>query len=893
MLRVLISRLLSLFEKTKDDEELDEEIRAHLDMTTEDNIRHGMSPVEARRAARRSFGGVEQMKEVRREIRGIRWLEETWRDVCHAARGLVASPGFTAVALVSLALGIGVNTAIFTMVHGILIERLPVAEPERIVQFTGSRGASDLRRFTYSVYEQVRWQTEVFDVVAGFASQRGVLETGGESLTVHLYLVTGEYFRLLDGSPALGRLLSEEDDRVEGADPVCVLSYSTWQTHFGGDPEIVGRALLIDGVPARVVGVAGAGFADAEMQRSVDLWMPTASKISLSPFARDYRNWIEILGRLRLGLTIESASARLEAARAAIESGLPERRRNRGARYRVVDASRGIDTWAAQLHDPLWILMGAVGFVLLIACANLANLLLARVSHRTQEFAVKLALGISRWRLMRQLLIESLMVAGAGGLAALAVSGAVTRGLLAVFNQGQRMETLQVRADATVLWFALACAAVTAVVAGLYPAWQATRTVPGPRLQAGARSGTRGNFVRRGLVVAQVTLTVALVYAAGLLSHSLRNLRAIDLGYEVDQVLTAELAPREIYHEAREQNMTGGRLRVSPVNRKVQLAALLERVQALPAVESADYSMPGLLTGPGSELCSSVAEADGTNRRLSDVTIVAAGPDFFSTYGIPVVQGRGFRTSDREGAPLVAVVNRRLGREIGDDPIGRQVRLCNGYPPEVVGVAADSKYYQVREEIQPTVYVAFDQDFPMFGGDALQVRFRGGLGSVESEVRELVRDVAPQYQVSSMNALEMLRDAQLQRERMLAHLSMLIGALGISLALVGIYGLVSYAVARRTREVGIRMSLGAQRADVLRLFVSEAFLLIAAGIAIGTPIAIALARGVESLLYEVSPTEPADLGVAVSLLAAAGLIAASIPAWRATRVNPVEAIRHE
>ena len=384
----------------------------------EDDLqRCGMAPEEARKAALRTYGGVEQAKELHRDARSFVWLEQLFQDLRHALRSLAKSPTFVTVAMLSLAFGIGVNTAVFTLVNGILLKTLPVPEPHRVVQLAGNSKVFDTKAFSYPVFREMERRKEIFSGLAGFAVRgQTFLQLNGESHPVAFELVTGGYFSFFGARPALGRLLDEEDDRVEGAHPVCVLSYEAWQRIFGGDPKVLGRFLAISAVPLEVVGVASPDFTGSELQKRYDVWAPTAM-IGAWSFPREEARavWLRILGRLQPGVSPAEASARLAAAGKGIEGGLPKDRVNAGQDYRLVDASRGADTWRTSLHDPLMVLMGTVSLVLLVACANLANLLLARTSERHREFAIKLSLGISRWRLLRQLLMETFAVVFAGG----------------------------------------------------------------------------------------------------------------------------------------------------------------------------------------------------------------------------------------------------------------------------------------------------------------------------------------------------------------------------------------------------------------------------------------------------------------------------------------------
>jgi predicted permease len=861
--------------------ELSREVAAHLALIEDDFRARGMSVAEARLAARRAYGGVEQSKELHRDARSFVWMEQAFQDLRHALRGLRKSPGFCAVALLSLACGIGVNTAIFTLVHGILLERLPVPDPERVVQVKAHFKEFDGAGFSYPVFTELRRQDAVFADVIGFERAPAVLTDGDARRPIRIENVTGTYFAFFGVRPALGRWIDAEDDRVEGARPVCVISHELWQTRFGGDPQVLGRTLQVSAASLQVIGVAPPGFRGADMQRSNDLWAPTAMMPEI--FRRGRRDtptwvWLSVLARLKPGVSFAEASSRLEAATAGIEAALPQNRANRNPVYRIVDASRGFDSWRTVLREPLILLMGAVTLVLLVACANLANLLLARAGERRQEFAIKLSLGISRWRLLRQLLFETFALTFAGGALGVVLAVFLTRYLLAVFNSGSRFQNLTVTPDATVLLYTLAGCLVTALIAGLYPAWHAARTDVARRLVAAAQA--RRAVTRRALILVQVTLAAVLLYGATLFTHSLRNLESIPLGFDIDRVLSVGI-----------RDNTPGKQRNS-VKGSPELAEVLARVRQLPGVEGAGYAHPGPLMAQSMSSDAEIVDSAG-RKRTFDISIMFASPGFLSTMKIPLLRGRDFTPADRDGAPGVLLVNERLASMIwpGENPIGKRLDGWSLKNAEIVGVVGNSHYRGVREKPLSIVYEPFDQE--AVDGGVLQIRYRGSLAAVEREVRQIVRQAAPRYVVAEASPMTLMRDGDIGQDRLLAFLSSIFGALGTGLALVGIYGLIAYSVTRRTREVGIRVSVGAQRRDVLWLFLRESIALLAAGVAIGLPLAILLARLARKMLYQVSPTDPGDLAITLACLGLGGLLAAYIPARRSTRIDPVRALRHD
>jgi predicted permease len=876
-IRRFFAKVRSMAGRGRAEREMAREIEAHLALIQEDFEGRGMAPRDARLAALRAYGGVEQAKELHRDERGFVALEQFLQDARHGVRALRKSPGFTAVALVSLALGIGANTAIFALVNGILLKKLPVGDPENIVQVNARVRQFESTSYSYPAFRELRRQNAVFQEMIGFSGHEAMLDIGGQTRRIQAELVSGSYFAFFGSIPALGRLIGPADDADENGEKVCVLSYQFWRSRFGADPAVIGKIVRVNTAPMRIIGVAPANFIGAELERRYDLWVPTTAALIVTANPRETPNysWIEILARLKPGVSRAQANAWLRAASPAIEAALPPHMGNPGEILSTVEASRGYDggkgSTRAVLHEPLAILMGAVLLVLLVACANLANLLLARASERQQEFAIKLSLGISRGRLLRQQMLEVLMLSAVGGGFALAVAQVIVPLLLAIFNTGGSAP-LHVDLDASVLAFTFGACILTALIAGLYPAWRASRTEPAPAIKGGAIHSPHREYVRQVLIVTQVGLALVLLFGAALFTHSLGKLRTIDLGYPIERQLSVRVTP-------------DGSHRRAPV---APLSRVLARVRQLPGVESAALADPGTLS-----LGAMMGGIQTGVRDLDSIYFQLASPGYFAAMGIPLLRGRDFHAADAPDSASVAIVNRSLAEALwpGEDPIGKRFDGWSKKGIEVVGVCADSKYRNIREKMRPIAYLAFDQT-ASFGG-TIEIRCRSPFDGVERDVRRIVKTEAPEYQVDDVSSMELLRDAQIARDRVLAFLSSMFGGLGTTLALVGIYGLISYSVARRTREVGIRMSVGAQRGDVLWLFVRETALLIGLSLALAAPAALWFARWVKAMLYNVSPSDPRDLAIAVSLLAAGGLAASVIPAWRATRVDPVRALRYD
>jgi len=880
-LKHLLSKIRNLFLRQRADQEMTREIASHLALLEDEFLRRGLDLPEARLAARRAYGGIEQAKELHRDARSLVWLEQLLQDLRHAWRSLRKSTTFVAVALLSLAFGIGVNTSIFTLVNGILLKKLPVPDPDRIVQLRQHLPQFDNVAFSYPVFRELRKQSGIFADVLAFSGRVGALDMGDERRKVEYEVATGNYFAFFGARPAIGRLLDDEDDRVEGTHRVCVLSYAAWQSLFGGDAQVLNRTIRIDGNPLQIIGVAKPDFVGAELQQRYDFWVSTALAADLTHNKRESPNtfWLRTLARLKPGISFAEGRARLISASRSIEDALPKNRGNVGAVYQFQGASKGFDSWRTELHDPLLILMGAVTLVLLVACANLAHLLLARTSERHQEFAIKLSLGISRRRLLGQVLIETLLVAFSGGALAFGLSVGLTRLLLRMFNAGNRYLGLAVHPDGFVLLYAFVACLLTALIAGIYPAWQASRTDATPGLKGSALLGVRRSFVRRSLILVQVALAVVLLFGASLFTHSLRQLYVTNLGYALDHMVAIDIQEQGL------ASFLNGTSRTQLVFRD-----LLARARQLPGVESAAVSQSGVLSG--SSMWDDVTVHENPHK-ISEVSIVIASPSYFATMRIPLLRGRDFTAYDRKGAPPVAIINQRLASLIaaGHDGLGAHLDTWDVKGLEVVGIAENTRNQDARENTKPIVYLAYDQT-PVSGG-VLEVRSSGAPAQLERSIREMLKTIAGEFQVANVTTLELMRDNTLAQDRFLTFLSTLFGVLGTALALVGIYGLISYSVTRRTREIGVRISIGAQRGDVLSLFLREAAFLVAGGMLIGLPLALLLARFLRKMLFEVSTSDPLGISVTLALLALGGLLASFIPARRATQVNPVQALRYD
>jgi len=867
-----------------------EEFSTHLEMLESNFRRSGMSEEEARHAARREFGGVDQAKEMYRDQRSFAFLEQFLQDTRYALRGLGRAKGFLAMATISLALGIGVNTTIFTLVNAIVLKNISVPHADRVVQIEqrilGPSG-DFFGSFSYPFYRELRRRGEIFDgLIAAWSKPYGIRE-GGSERTIYALYVSGSYFSFTAARPYLGRLLDENDDSAEGASPVCVISYRLWSSMFGQDPRAIGRSIRLGDHRLEIVGVTGPGFAGTDLQREYDVEIPMSMTHYMGLMHRDSANvsWLWILARLKEGIRPETASDRLTVLGNQISEMMPKDAPNVGkSAFRAKPSPRGFDEFSTRLRAPLAVLMTTVALVLLVACLNLANLLLARGHRREREVALRLSLGASRWRILRQLMVENFYLAAAGGILGGVAAVALVRLLLREFNKGQVYEQLHVSTDQNVLWFALGLVILTMLAFGLVPAWLASGVSPHGALQGDGRGamGTRPrSLLRRALITAQVALTVILVFGAALFGRSLRNLRTIDVGLQPEQLLLADLSL---------DSDTGNRLAPPDFTKEV-----VERLGQMPGVQSAAYGVPGILSG--AMFGGTVQVVGRAESHTNDLTnyFSFVSPGYFRTVGIPVVAGREFDQTDRKGSQPVAIVNEEFVHVYfpKEDPVGKQ--FLGGFSGKealtIVGVVKTMPYFELRQPDQVMVYQSASQ-YPQ-GWQVLHVRVRGNPQAFERQIRDLIHDAAPQMPLHEIRTMALVRDATIARERMLALVSTLFGILALSLSAVGLYGLISYSVAARTREVGIRISVGASQAGILRLFLQESLTLVAIGLAAGCLCSLAGARLLQSLLFGLQVEDPLTVGMTVATLMVTALVSTIVPAARATRIDPASALRHE
>ena len=873
--RSVITRLLGVLGLGRRDADLDEELRFHVEMEAQENVRRGMTPEEARRAARVRVGGCEQTKEICRDQRGVPFLEELSRDVRNALRGLRANPGFTATALLTLSLGIGVNTAVFQMVHSVLFRPLPFDEPQDIVAVWESRSAGDQGRQLVSPPNFTDWREDgaVFEQVTAVATIGRVLTGRGEPRRLRGYGVTPDFFKMFRVDPIRGRAFDREEG-LPGRDAVVVLSEHLWRQTFGGDPEILGRRILLDDRPRTVIGVVPDRF---RILNDPDIWTPLA--FPPEELTEGYRGarYLRVMARLRSGTSLAEARAHMDVLARNSAAGHPN---NRGWGIRLVPLHEQLTN---NMRLTLWILYGAVGFVLLIACGNVASLVLARGLNRGREIAVRAALGAGRGRILRQLATESVVLAGIGAAVGLVVAhyGVVH---LAGLTPPGITDAGNLASDWRVFAYAGCLTLFTAILFGLLPGLRVSRVSLGEVLNSNGRSSTASPSTSRlhgFLVMAEVAFSVVLLTGAGLTVRSLWFLHSVDPGFETQETLTTSVSlPATRYRDEHQ--------------RWAFYEALIERLRSLPGVES--VALANNLPLSGSRMTFGF---DIKNRPPAspDEKLFAqyhvATPEYFRAIGIPVQAGREFEDRDHAGAPAVAIINDTLARRFfpNQDPVGHHIGVANDNlaPREIVGVVANVKHFGLATDAAPEIYVPLAQDPWKFATLLIRTRLdAGGLApAVRAAVRHLDRDLPIGSLVPARTLIE--RETTPVRYRML-----LLGAFALTallLALAGIYGVTSYAVTRRRHEIGIRMALGARRHGIVTLVLRRTMALILAGLVVGLAGSLALTRFLESLIVGVTPTDPATLTAISLLLIACALTACWLPARRASRVDPTRALR--
>lgn len=833
-------------------------------------------------------------------------LESTKQDVRYGIRQLRQSPGFTAIAVLSLALGIGANTAIFQLIDVIRLKMLPVHNPQELASIDFEKGSTRSgwfstrsARLTYAQWEQIRAGQQAFTGVLAWSAERFNLTSGGESRFAEGLFVSDGFFRELGVNPVLGRTFSAQDDTETCGNPAAVLSYAFWQREFGGDPGILGRTVTLNGYKFPVAGVTPPAFFGVEVGNRYDVAIPLCADRLL---ADDKKGripnrtawWLSMMGRLKPGWTPQRATSQLHALSPSImRATLPptykavQAKKYLANKLAATDAGTGISGLRQQYERPLWLLMATAGLVLLIACANLANLLLARASVREREIGVRLAIGASRWRLVRQLLAESLLLAFAGAGLGIGLAQVLSRGLIAFINTSNDPLFVGLGMDWRLLGFTAALAMLTCLLFGLAPALRATKMSPASAMRAGGRSVTSGPerfSLRRGLVATQVALSLVLLVGALLFVRTLRNLLTTEAGFNAQGVLAVSL--------------DFGRAEYSKERRPVVYRELHDKLAALPGVISTAQVMMTPVSGSG---WNNDIGPDGTpaaaSGKLSFFNRVS--PGYFKTMGTRLTAGREFNDRDTLSSPKVAIVNEVFARKFfgGVNPVGRTFHLeAEAGKPEplvqIVGMVENTKYYELREDFLPIGFFPIAQDDDPGPGATFALRMAGSTGSLMSLIKTAVAEMNPAIAIEFRPLSAQLRESLL-RERLMATLSGGFGLLAGLLSTLGLYGVIAYMVARRRNEIGLRIALGADRGRVIRLVLRETILLLGVGLIAGVLIALWAGRAAATLLFGLKPYDPISMLTAIVLLAAIALLASYGPARRAAAIEPMVALRDE
>jgi predicted permease len=888
--RALLARILGLAGGRRRDRDLQAEVASHLQMHVDELVRAGMPVGEARRIAHLKFGAVEAAKEAYRDRRGVPGIETTIQDVRHGLRVWARSPGFTAVALASLALGIGANTAIFSIVNSLVLRPLPVREPSQLVQIQRTAGHPILSN---PIWEALRSRPDLFARSAAWGTTTFNLSEGGEAQTVSGLWVSGGFFETFGVRPRLGRLFTDTDDRRGGGaeGPVAVLGYGFWQRQFGGALDVVGRPLRLAGVPFTVVGVAPPEFFGGEVGRSFDVAVPLGSEPLTRPRSMlDMRAgwWLNVFARLRPDETIDRASQALREIQPSLRAAtMPaDYRASDQAKYLsapmvVTPASTGVSGLRRAYEQPLTIVMVVVGVVLLIACVNLANLLLARADGRRHEMSVRLALGASRARLIRQMCLESLLLSTAGAALGLVFAAWTSELLVNQLSTATTAVQLPLVLDWRVLAFASAAAILSGLIFGLAPAWRATRAEANDVLKAHGRSVAEGRrTIGSLLVVVQVALSLVLVIGAGLFVRTFASLSDLALGFNPRPLLIVDL--------------NAAKSPTPPAARLALLERLRDGVRSLPGVGGAELSAMTPLAGQWDQIIEN-PEGLSLSEDDRDVYLNAVGPDWFRTYGTALMAGRTFTTQDSgELANLPIVVNETLAHKYYRDrpALGAMLRLVGAAkapPMSIVGIVEDAVYDSMRGGTPPTIYQPLRPE--SITGLSLTVQSSAGTPSALAHaIAAAAVSVDPTLSVTSRPLSDRVSAATI-RERLLAILSAFFGALALLLAGLGLYGVVAYAVSRRRMEIGIRMALGASGAGVIQLVVRRVAAVVLLGIVVGGALGLWASRLVQAQLFGLAPDDGATFAGAATVLVLVAALASWWPAYRASRIDPARVLR--
>jgi macrolide transport system ATP-binding/permease protein len=911
-LNILSARLRALLRREQVAQDIEEELRIHLEMEALANIERGIRPDEAGAAARNSFGNFSRINDLAHEIRGGGWMDSLIQDLRYGLRQLLKSKGFTAIAVLSLALGVGANTAIFSIIDILLLKSLPVQEPEKLVLFGNGRwtGNTDdfpnqsMDLFSYPFFKEARNRNEVFRDVAALESIHSTVHgrvnefgVNSELESMDVQLVSGNFFQVLGVHARFGRVFNEADDQNPGGHPVLIVSHAWWERRLGKDPAAVGKTITIDRTTYTIVGVAPEEFFGVNVGEAPDLWAPLAMQAQTPPeYSKGRKDKsfqsLYLIARLKDGVSAGQAGAAINLLFkqslqewAGAHPSAEQVQNIQRATIELTPAARGLSHLRREFSLSLRILMAVAGAVLLIACANVANLLLARAAARRREFAVRLAIGAGRIRLVRQLLTESLLLAGLCGVAGIALAWMGSRLLILMASNGPDPLPLDVTPNPRVLSFTLFASLLSALVFGVAPAFRASRIDPNSALKdgKGAAQAISQSPFGKALVVVQIALSLVLLVGACLFVRTLINLQNVPTGFNQANVFLFKI----------DTAATG-------LQEDAGFASLLreveQRVMAEPGVQAASFSSTVFneyCCWTSSAYVSGQALPKGTSRTIRNNLV---GPEYFNALGIPLVLGRVFGPQDMENSRKVAVISESMAQRLfpQGSPLGERFSLDGPDSREqivVIGVVKDARYERITESLRPMAYYPHSQHVQPIGG--LLVRFSGSPAAAIPQVRQAIKQVNRNLPIVEVLSLSDHISRSLVRQNMVARIASFFGVLALALSCIGLYGLLSYGVVRRTNEIGVRMALGAQQGDVLWMVMREAFTLTGGGLIIGLVAASYATQVVSRLLFGLKPTDAFTLAGTTLLLAAVASLAAYLPARRAARVDPMTALRAE
>ena len=881
--------------RKKFESEMDVELRFHIDAYVEDLVRSGIDRKEAERRARLEFGAIETTKDECRQAWGLQRMDELRADLRLTFRTFRRNPGFAAIAIVSLALGIGANTAIFGVTEAVMLRVLPVRDPGRLV-FVQIAGATARDGPPYPYFELLRDQAESFEGMAAFsASNMEIVIDGGREQPRGVW-VSGNFYQMLGVAPVIGRTLAASDDQTPGKGgpdgPVAVISRAYWQQRFGGDPAVVGRTIRMrfdSDNSVTIIGVMPSEIMSLEPGHPVDIAVPMALSDPVKMRGRTSL-WLHVIARLKSGVRVERARAESNGVFQAYMADVripPENRKRLFDHVEITPAAKGLGGLRMRFSQPLTAMMILAGLVLLAACVNVANLMLARATARQKEFAVRLAIGAGRGRLVRQTLTEALALVGSGAALGILFARQGEAALAKFFAEGKYQIVLDLSLNGRMLLFTLTVAVLSGLAFGILPALRASRFDPGTGLQSGSRgfAGSRLSLrVGRALVIAQVALSMVLLAGALLFIRSLRQLESVDLGFNREGILTMEITPE--------------RQAFGTPQWLTEQTEVLDRVRRIPGVRSASWATMSPLSGRDRGAILDVPGFAPRADRDKEVHLAAVSPDYFETFGVGLLLGRAFTTHDNAAASKAAIFNETAARfYFGNaNPIGKKARFANYPSPdlvyEIVGVVKDAKHDSLRE--QPRfIYLPIPQSVDRINRLALSVRCAGDALAFASPVRREIQSVRPTALINNVSTIEKQVRQSLGNERLVAALATAFGTLALVLACIGLYGILAYAVTRRTSEIGIRMALGATKSEIIWLILREAIALATGGILIGVPAVLLLGRVSRALLYGVGQFDLPAFALAVLVLIVFAALAGIVPARRAGQLDPMYALRCE